>query len=90
MSSRCVYCYGFVNKDETRCSVCGSAVPKGAQLLQKPRTFSALTNLVFFASLTFTAYCYFFSDKLPLPAALTIFSALLLIRILAEEFAKED
>lgn len=48
---------------------------------------SRLTNLVFLASLAFTAYCFFIENKLSLPVALAISSGLLLLRFLAEGHA---
>jgi hypothetical protein len=51
---------------------------------------SALTNVVFVASLAFTFYCFFAEHKLSLPVTLGISSALLLIRILAERLANKS
>ena len=48
------------------------------------RPVSALTNLVFLASLAFTGYCFFAQHKLSLPMTLAISASLLLIRIVAE------
>ncbi len=56
----------------------------------KPRPVSLLTNVVFLASLAFTAYCFFAEHKLSLPATLAISGSLLLIRILAEKAANRN
>jgi hypothetical protein len=56
----------------------------------KPRPVSVWTNLVFLASLAFTAYCFFAEHKLSLPATLTISATLLLVRIFAEQFVNRS
>jgi len=65
-------------------------LPKYTSFAEKHRPVSALTNLVFLASLTFTAYCFFAEHKLSLPMTLMISSALLLIRILAERLVNKN
>jgi hypothetical protein len=49
-----------------------------------------MTNVVFVASLAFTAYCFFGEHKLSLPVTLAISSTLLLVRIIAERIAKKN
>ncbi len=88
---RCIYCHSIVTKDEDYCYTCGDRVPKQAKsAVARQRPVSALTNLVFLASLAFTAYCFFAEHKLSLPATLAISSALLLIRILAEKLVNRN
>jgi hypothetical protein len=86
---RCVYCHSVVTKDEDQCYVCGDSVPQSsrAKAAVKSRPVSALTNIVFLASLAFTAFCFLGQHKLSLPVTLGISSTLLLIRILAEKLA---
>lgn len=84
---RCIYCYGLVSDDEKCCAICGSKVPKYAKTVLKDRVVSFATHFIFLASLGYTVYCYMVERSLALPATLTIASALLLIRVLAEEFA---
>lgn len=84
---RCIYCHSVITKDEDSCYVCGDSVPQHAKAMVKRRPVSALTNVVFLASLAFSAYCFFGLHKLSLPMALAISSTLLLIRILAERLA---
>jgi len=88
---RCIYCHSVVTKDEEYCYNCGDRVPKQTRAFAvKHRPVSALTNLVFLASLAFTAYCFFAEHKLSLPMTLAISSALLLIRILAERLVNKN
>lgn len=88
---RCVYCHSVVTKDEDHCYTCGDRVPQQTKpVAVKQSPVSALTNLVFLASLGFTAYCFFGEHKLSLPVTLTISSALLLIRILAERLVNKN
>jgi multisubunit Na+/H+ antiporter MnhB subunit len=87
---RCVYCHSVVTKDEDYCYVCGDNVPQRTKAAAKRQPVSALTNLVFLASLGFTFYCFFAAHKLSLTTTLVISSALLLIRILAERLANKN
>lgn len=87
---RCIYCYSVVTKDEEYCYNCGDRVPKQKAVAVKHRPVSALTNLVFLASLAFTAYCFVAEHKLSLPMTLAISSALLLIRILADRLVNKN
>lgn len=84
---RCVYCHSVVTRHEDYCYVCGDGVPKQAKAAVKARPVSALTNVVFLASLTFTAYCFFAEHKLSLPVTLAVSASLLLLRIFAERLA---
>jgi prepilin signal peptidase PulO-like enzyme (type II secretory pathway) len=79
-----------VIRDEDQCYVCGDRAPKRLQAAAKRRPVSPLTNVVFVASLAFTAYCFFGEHKLSLPMTLAISSTLLLIRIVAERIASKD
>ena len=87
---RCLWCHAILKKTDERCYVCGDRLPKQASGLVERRPVSTLTNLVFVASLAFTAYCFFAEHKLSLPVTLTISTALLLIRILAEQLANKN
>lgn len=88
---RCIYCHSVITRDEDHCYNCGDPVPQHARAVAaKHRPVSALTNLVFLASLAFTAYCFFAEHKLSLPVTLAISSALLLIRILAERLVNRN
>lgn len=84
---RCLYCHGVIAKNEDHCYTCGDRVPKQSSTIAKRRPVSIWTNLVFLASLVFTAYCFFAQGTLSLPVTLAISSTLLLVRILAEQFA---
>jgi hypothetical protein len=86
---RCIWCYGIVKRTDEYCYICGDSLPKHASSVEKHRPVSALTNIVFVASLTFTAYCFFAEHKLSLPVTLTVSSALLLMRILAERLVNK-
>jgi hypothetical protein len=87
---RCAYCHSVVTKEEDYCYVCGDSVPKYPKAAAKRRPVSALTNLVFLASLAFTAYCFFAEHKFSLPVTLAISSVLLLLRILAERIVDKN
>ena len=86
---RCVYCHSVVTKDEECCYVCGDRVPK-VKAAVKRRPVSPLTNIVFLASLAFTAYCFFGEHKFSLPVTLEISATLLLIRFFAEKLANKN
>jgi hypothetical protein len=81
-----------VTKDEEQCYVCGDTVPQRNRgtARAKQRPVSGLTNVVFLASLGFTAYCFFAQHKLSLPMTIAISSSLLVIRILAEKLASRN
>jgi hypothetical protein len=87
---RCIYCHSVITKNEDSCLVCGDAVPRRfkAQVAAQSRPVSGWTNMIFLASLGFTAYCFFGAHTLTLPVTIAISSALLLLRILAERIAK--
>jgi hypothetical protein len=88
---RCVYCHSVVTRHEDYCYVCGDSVPKQIKASAvKRRPMSALTNLVFVASIAFTAYCFLAEHKLSLPVTLMISSTLLLIRVFAEAIARKN
>jgi hypothetical protein len=87
---RCIYCHSVVTRDDDYCYVCGDTFPKQARAAVRRRPVSALTNLVFLASLSFTAYCFLAEHKLSLPMTLAVSSALLLLRILAERLVNKN
>jgi len=88
--SRCIYCYSLITKDEDRCYVCGDKVPGHLRVATKgSRPVSGLTNVIFLASLAFTAFCFFAEHKLSLPLTLGISSALVLLRMGAERLASK-
>jgi hypothetical protein len=80
--ARCIYCYNILTAKDDYCYHCGDRVPKFADTKRRP--VSGLTDVVFFASLAFTAYCLLVSHKLSLPLAIAVSASLLLLRILAE------
>lgn len=89
--SRCIYCHSLIGKDEDHCYVCGDKVPEHLKTKIKRRPpVSALTNVIFLASLAFTAFCFFAEHKLSLPVTIGISSGLVLLRIGAERLAKKQ
>ena len=86
--ARCIYCYNILTAKDDYCYHCGDRVPKFADV--KPRRVSGWTNLVFFASLALTAYCFFAAHTLSLPVAIAVASALFLLRILAEHLVNRN
>jgi hypothetical protein len=87
---RCVYCHSVVTRHEDFCYMCGDSVPKQKTTAVRPRPVSALTNIVFLASLTFTGYCFFATHKLSLPVTLAASASLVLLRILGERLANRN
>ena len=88
--SRCIYCHGHIGKDEDHCYICGDVVPEYLKVKTKRRApVTALTNVIFLASLGFTCFCFFAGPKLSLPLTIGISSALLLLRIGAERLASK-
>ena len=87
-----MYCHSVVVKDEEYCYVCGDNVPpdKRSKAAVKGHPVSGITNLVFLASLAFTAYCFFAEHKLSLPLTIEISCVLLLLRILAGRLVNRD
>jgi hypothetical protein len=79
-----------MTKEEEQCYICGDTVPKRLHAPVKRQAVSPLTNVVFLASLAFTAYCFFGEHKLSLPMTLAISSTLVLVRIVAERIAKKN
>jgi hypothetical protein len=79
-----------MTKEEEECYICGDTVPKRLQKTVKRQPVSPTTNVVFLASLAFTAFCFFGEHKLSLPVTLAISSTLVLVRIVAERIAKKN
>ncbi|MGP0075918.1 MAG: hypothetical protein ACLPWF_28710 [Bryobacteraceae bacterium] len=82
----------MVIRDEDHCYVCGDRVPRNnrSKAAVERRPVSGMTNVVFLASLAFTAYCFFGAHKLTLPMTIAVSSTLLLLRILAEHLANRN
>lgn len=90
--SRCLYCHSVIIKGEKECYVCGDTVPKRLRArtaVNPPQPVSGWTNLLFVASLLFTAYCCLAEHKFSLPVTIAISSGLLGLRILAEYIASQ-
>lgn len=89
---RCIYCHSVVTKDEDQCYVCGDTVPQRikARIAAQSRPVSGLTNVIFLASLAFTAYCFFGAHKLTLPSTIAASCTLLLLRIIAERLVNRN
>ena len=79
-----------MTREEEQCYICGDSVPKRLHAPVKRQPVSPTTNVVFLASLGFTAYCFFGEHKLSLPVTLAISSTLLLVRFIAERIAKKN
>lgn len=87
--ARCIYCYNILTAKDDYCYHCGDRVPKFADAAKR-RPVSGWTNLVFLASLAFTAYCFFAAHTLSLPLTIAVSGTLLLLRLLAEYLGKRD
>jgi hypothetical protein len=87
---RCVYCHSVITRHEDFCYICGDSVPKQKKREVQRRQVSVWTNLVFLASLAFTAYCFFAEHKLSLPVTLAVSASLLLARIFAERLVNRN
>lgn len=93
---RCVYCHSVVTRDDDFCYVCGDDL-RGLNRLRRhtaaavqPRPLSGWTNLVFVASLGFTAYCFLAEHKLSLLVTLGVSCGLLALRVGAEYLVKKN
>ena len=73
---RCIYCHSVMTREEEQSYICGDSGPKRLQVAVKRQAVSPMTNVVFVASLAFTAYCFFGEHKLSLPVTLAISSTL--------------
>lgn len=87
--ARCIYCYNILTAKDDYCYHCGDRVPKFADT-SKRKPVSGWTNLVFLASLGFTAYGFFGAHTLSLPLTIAVSGTLVLLRILAEYLVKRD
>ena len=93
---RCVYCHSVVTRDDDTCYVCGddlrgyNRLRRNSAAVAQQRPLSGWTNLVFLASLGFTAYCFLAEHKLSLPVTLGISGGLLALRIIAEYLVKKN
>jgi hypothetical protein len=88
--TRCEHCNGIVKKTDSECYMCGERVPKYVSLVVESKQFSMLSNVVFLASLGYTAFCWISEQKLPLSASLAISGTLLLVKFLADRHAKRN
>lgn len=87
--ARCIYCYNILTAKDDYCYHCGDRVPKFADTAKR-RPVSGWTNLVFLASLAFTAYCFLAAHALSLPLTIAVSCTLLLLRLLAEYLVKRN
>jgi len=77
---RCVSCYGIVKRHDSHCYTCGERLPKRAWSIAA-RPPSALSNLMFIASLGFTAFSFLSSHKLPWTVTLGISGVFFLVSV---------
>jgi hypothetical protein len=81
--AHCQSCNSLVTKIDASCYVCGEKVPN-YRPVAKRKPISALSNVIFIASLGFSGYCFFSDHKLSLTVSLCISAALLLLRVIAD------
>jgi hypothetical protein len=81
--ARCRFCFNVITAKDEYCYNCGDRVPTFPDAVKR-RPVSGWTNVVFIASLAFTAYCFFVEHKLSMPLTIAVSCTLLLLRILAE------
>jgi len=87
---RCNSCYAIVKKHDVTCYVCGDKVPRHVSLAANRKKISLASNILFLLSLAFSLYAFFAQEKLPLVVSLAVSATLLLLRVLADRFARQS
>jgi len=87
---RCNACFAIVKKADSKCYVCGEAVPHYASLATKRKSISLFSNVLFLISLGFTLFSFISEHKLSLAVSLTVSGTLLGLKIIADRFAKRS
>jgi hypothetical protein len=94
--ARCSSCNGLITRQDVVCYICGDKLPKGPKRSQltlpaTSKPHSALTNLMFGASLGLTGFSMLSSHKLPLWSSLALSGLFLLPKAVVQcrkQFAK--
>jgi hypothetical protein len=83
---KCVNCNGSLQKDETTCFVCGTAVPVVTNKMPMRERFRAGVKLAFYSSAPLTVASLFLSDYTPsFVKCLTSTVILLLVKSSADQ-----
>jgi len=85
---RCNSCFAVVKRTDSKCYVCGDAVPRHASLVTKRKNISLFSNILFLISLGFTLFSFISEHKLSLTVSLAVSGTLLGLKIIADRFAK--
>lgn len=72
------------------CYVCGDPVPEYVQPLSTKKELSLFSNLLFVVSLGFSLYSFLSEHKLSLAVSLAVSGSLLLLKVLADQYAKHS
>jgi len=85
MASRCLNCNGILARTDKICYSCGDKVPKWVSTVPKVRSKSSIvSNVVFFASISLTAYSFLAENKPPIELSLAASGTLLAVKLLAD------
>jgi hypothetical protein len=87
MASRCLNCNGILTKQDRVCYSCGDKVPKwvsSVPRLKKSKGFSIVSNVVFFASLSLTAFSLVAEHRPPLSVSLAASGALFAVKLIVD------
>ena len=85
---RCSSCFAVVKKHDLECYVCGDKIPHRRSRSVKRKEISVASNILFLASLAFIVYSFVAKEELPLATSMAISGGLLVLRILADKFAR--
>jgi predicted amidophosphoribosyltransferase len=87
MASRCLNCNGILTKTDRVCYSCGDKVPKWvctAPARKKSKGSSIVSNVVFIASLSLTAFSLVAEHKPPLNVSLAASGALFAVKLIVD------
>ena len=85
MASRCLNCNGILARTDKICYSCGDKVPKWVSTVPKVRSKSSiLSKVVFFASISLTAYSFLAENKPPIELSLAASGTLRAVKLLAD------
>jgi len=85
---RCPACNSVVTKKDRACYVCGDPVPEYLRQLSTKKELSLFSNILFVVSLGFSLYSFLSDHKFSLAVSLVVSGSLLLLKVLADQYAK--
>ena len=91
MASRCLNCNGILTRTDSVCYSCGDKAPKWVSSVPRKRSTkrtSIVSNIVFLASLSLTAYSLLAENKPPLNLSLAASGFLLAVKLIIDWTAR--